>query len=608
MKTQPNQSDISDYFLIGDLHSSALVSRNASIDWMCWPQFDSPSIFAKLLDKNAGSFSLDTSGLEIEASYIENNAVVNYRVLACDFTYDLFDYMIPQPLINCQHHYLIRRLQADDRPGSVRFIFEPKFNYATEAVEPVVDNNLLIYKFENDHEIILSGPEGAKFERRESGWSVEYDFSAGEECYFALMYTDPDEHELYPVEKSLDFTTEFWRDWLSQGEFFEFDREAIVRSAITLKLLQYYPTGAIIAAPTTSIPEAIGGARNWDYRFTWVRDATFIIYALFILKFKDEARDYFNFISKIIDREKSTGSDLGLMYTIDGEPVKREQSLDHLEGYQNSKPIRIGNNAGDQFQLDTYGILLDAFYFMSKHDFVDINDYPGIIEYLADAIIRNWQKKDNGIWEVRGELQHYTYSKVICWVGLNRLSKIKDKLSISEDKLKLYQETEKQIYEWIWDNCYDSDRQIFTMHPETTAIDASNLLFTPLQFLDRHEESTKQIILNTYENLKVDDIFINRYKIDDGFTSHEGAFLLCSQWLSASLSSVGEHEKALHVFKGIDKIMNNQKLLSEEYDPQKQQYLGNYPQAFSHIGHIFSAYYMQTYAPDLINKEVSGNK
>jgi GH15 family glucan-1,4-alpha-glucosidase len=363
--------------------------------------------------------------------------------------------------------------------------------------------------------------------------------------------------------------------------------------------MQYYPTGAIVAAPTTSLPESIGGERNWDYRYVWVRDATFTLYALYVLGYTEEAVKFFQFIQSIVKKESKKDFDLQLMYNIEGKPAPEEVSLNYLAGYRDSSPVRVGNGAAKQFQLDVYGSLIDAYYFVSQRGVKIDQENKKVILNLLEKIRQRWSEKDNGIWEVRSGLQDYTYSKVMSWVGADRAYRLSSKLKMSKSEKDYCRNLSNQIETWVWENCYSSREKKLYQYPGSLLQDSTNLLFILLQFLDRHENITKEVILNTAKELQEKEIFVYRYLGKDGLFGKEGAFVLCTFWLISALAMVGEVEKAEKLFDKFSFIFNEQSLLAEETDPETGDFLGNYPQAFSHIGLIMSLYYLHKYKSKL---------
>ncbi len=597
---------IEDYFIIGDLHSAGLISSTGAIHWLCLPHFDSPSIFAKLLDEDGGNFSLAQDEAKVQSRYYGHTAVVEHTVTSSQGDYKLYDYMLPQPTTKTVNHYLIRTVKSGSKPATVRFRYRPRPHYARQAVGYHIVNNRITIRV-NEERLILDVPPRCEITREpDGGLLLEYTTHPKAEAHFVMEYVRQNQKPTGYKEGYWHETLTFWREWVAKGKFFDFAREDLIRSAITLKLMQFYPTGAIVAAPTTSLPEEIGGERNWDYRYTWIRDATFTLYAFYVLHYTEEAQKFFDYIERITAHYSDKDFNIDLMYTIWGEPVPGERTLRHLSGYKNSKPVRIGNGAGEQFQLDSYGELLDAFYFASERNIDPSAVHKTIIKRLVNRIETHWQDKDNGLWEMRGGRQHNTYSKVMCAVGVNRALRLKDKLDLDAETITKWETLEKEITQWIWDNCYDKELKTFTQHPHTQDLDAVNYLFVILQFLDKNNdhERTKEIVLNTSKKLLRDDIFVYRYKTTeglnaDGLRGHEGAFLLCSYWMISALAKVGELEKAIELFSKLDELMNEARLLPEEVDPKTGRYLGNYPQAFSHIGLIMSAYYINRYTKKL---------
>lgn len=586
---------IKDYYVIGDLHSAALVSKNASIDWLCLPHFDSPSIFGKLLDKDGGSLSIHRESYSVSSTYIRNSAIVEFIFKNGNSEFSLRDFMVPQPNDKCENHFLVRKFIGRKGESEICVTFNPKPEYAQSTQKLKLDHNLDLDLPVGEDAILLYPPKNAIVEEKGGMYTISFTLSEGQETSLVMEYAVAKERPKYKNQSLEQETLQFWQQWVAKGHYFDFHKDKLIRSAITLKLMQFYPTGAIIAAPTTSLPEEIGGPRNWDYRYVWIRDATFTLYALYVLGYTEEAFKFFDFIQKIVQRCEEDNFDISLMYTIEGKEVRKEQVLSYLSGYKNSQPVRIGNGASDQFQLDVYGSLIDAYYFIAKRGFVIDEKHKKIIRDLVEKIKQKWQEKDHGIWEVRSGQQHFTYSKVMCWVGVNRALRMKDALGLSTNQIKEFQKLEKDIHDWIWQNCYDSVKQTFTQYPNSDYQDATNLLFVLLQFLDKHDPLTKTIIENTYSELSRNEVYMYRYFSEDGLAGDEGAFLLCTFWLLSSLAIVEDADKARELLTRLEQQINDSGLLSEEINPQTGEYLGNYPQAFSHVGFIMSAFYLHKY-------------
>lgn len=588
---------IEDYFIIGDLRTAALVSNQGSIDWLCLPYFDSPSLFGRLLDPSGGCLSIDMPDFTIEAEYIKDTAMVEFNLSQADVELSIKDFMVPHASKSEINQQLVRTVSSRRGDATVVFKFQPKLNNG--VFTPTLHKDKNQFKFSvGDGAVILHLPLGAEAANKNDIYKISVPIKAGQTSHLVLEYV-PKLHKSSINRSDLEAETEkFWQQWIRKGHFSDFCRSYLVRSAITLKLMQFYPTGALVAAPTTSLPEEIGGVRNWDYRYSWIRDATFALYAFYVLGYNEEAEHFFSFIEKITEQCAEQDFEVSLIYTIWGESVPTERFLDHLSGYKNSKPVRTGNNAVQQFQLDVYGSLIDAFYFVTKHGLIDVdkNKWRKLVMQIVDKIDKTWQKPDHGIWEARVGTRHYTYSKVMAWVGADRASRLKEILSLSEEDLNLCQQLSTSIKQWVWQNSYKKELENFTQHPKTKAIDATNLLFILLQFLDKHEPLTRKIMNNTVRELNHDQVFVYRYLKPDGLPGKEGAFVLCSFWLISALAILEEVKPALNLFKCLEKYVNPQGLLAEEIDPMSKEYLGNYPQAFSHMGYIMSVHYISKYA------------
>jgi GH15 family glucan-1,4-alpha-glucosidase len=591
---------IKDYFLIGDLHTAALVSKGGSIDWMCLPYFDSPSVFASILDDDkGGTFSIAMPGYESEARYLPYTAIVETSFESPDKAFTVKDFMVPRPTEEVVPHYLIRTFTGKRGSNTVTLVFDPRPNYARQRSIIQIKDGLCSVRID-ERTLWLHVPKGSVVEPRaeKHGVQITFELAEGESKQVAIEYAVESRLQLAKRDWEQE-TLAFWREWITEGNF-NFSREHLVRSAITLKLMQFYPTGGLIAAPTTSLPEQIGGIRNWDYRYVWLRDASFTLYAFYVLGFTKEAEKFFRFVERIAEDAKHCEGDvcdidLSIMYTIWGQPLQGESTLENLSGYQNSPPVRIGNGAAEQFQLDIYGSLIDAYYFMSKRGLVITKEGKDVILMLVRAIAANWKRTDSGIWEVRGGDQDFTYSKMMAWMGVERALRLADELKVTPETKANWEKLKKEIEDWIWTNCWDEERQTFRQHTNTKAQDATNYMFVLLFFISRHDPRAKAMIDATHKELSRDELYVYRYLNDDGLQGEEGAFVFCMFWQIAALAAVGEGEKADALLKQIEEHIPVSGLMAEEIDPKTGEFLGNHPQAFSHIGYILAAYYIHRY-------------
>ncbi len=592
--TENSIPDIENYFLVGGLHSAGLISRGGSIDWLCLPHFDSPSVFARLLDTDhGGTFSLVTDTLDFTTSYIKNTPIVETKCEAENGVFHLYDFMLPQPTEECENHVLVRRLEVQEGNPEVSFIFDPRPDYGnvTPTIKKTEGESAVEFLFRGDT-LRLYIPEDTKVESCDEG-GVRITFQLSDSPQELVMeYIEGEAVTCVHDHEFLPETQKFWREWNGRKDYPDYQKEALIRSAITLKLMQYYPTGAIVAAPTTSLPENIGGERNWDYRYVWMRDATFTLYALSVVGCRSEARKFFEFIEHIAGDTQL--EDIDLMYTIHGNEVPQEYNVEKLDGYRNSQPVRVGNEAARQFQLDVYGTLIDSVYFSVKHGMEFRRHEKNLVRMLVRQIQERWQDKDNGIWEVRTNKEHFTYSKVMAWVGMNRALQLVERMEISQKKKEEWHQTERNILSWIQDNAYTDDGRLL-QHPNTTHQDATNFLFPLVKYLNKEDPRSREIIENTCEELCEDEVFVYRYLVDDGFEGEEGAFVLCSWWLISAWAILEETEKAKALFEKFSEHIADNGLMSEEVRIEDGAYLGNFPQAFSHMGHITAAHYINKY-------------
>ena len=597
---------ISDYGLISDMHSCALVSMAGSVDWCCFPRFDSPALFSRILDwEKGGYFKVAPEGVQsVSRRYLTGTNIIETTFETETGRARLTDFMPTHP------HPAPAEANAGDRrrrlgrileclSGSTRFTLEchPRFDYGTIIPHAVAANGNS--GFAHGGLDAMSLYCSAPITVTDGGFTAEGLLSAGEKLY-AVVTSEPrfpvglkpftSHHVETPtpaeVERHFGETKQFWEEWSStcdyEGEF----REEVVRSALTLKALTYAPSGALLAAATTSLPEAIGGPRNWDYRFTWIRDSSFALYALSILGYTTEARAFKEWL------ERSTAGraqDLQIMYGLGGERRLTETELPELDGYRGSRPVRIGNGAYDQFQLDIYGELLDSAHLYRKFGGEMDSEYWEYLQQVVGFVIDHWQDPDEGMWESRGGRQHFVSSKVWCWVGLDRAIKAARALNLPGD-LDAWRATRAEIKADVLAKGYDSERAAFVQAYGSKNLDASNLLMPLVGFIPATDPRMRSTIEAIKRELTSPQGFVYRYSgFDDGVAGDEGTFAICTFWLADNLIALGELEQARDLFDKLRACANDLGLFSEETDPETEEMLGNFPQAFSHLALISTA-------------------
>jgi GH15 family glucan-1,4-alpha-glucosidase len=586
---------IGEHGMIGDLHTVALVGTEGTIDWYCCPSFDSPSVFGAILDTDhGGHFSVRPSGGEWTSKqlYFPDTNVLITRFLSAEGVGEVEDFMAIGELRDGDHRQrLVRRVVGVRGRVHFELACAPRFDYGRERhqVQPhahgvVYETQSLRLGFETEIPLdLVDGDAHAMFE-----------LSAGDSATFVLeTFGDPDEPRLHSPEEMRDLaesTVGYWRRWLAQSRYRGRWREMVHRSALTLKLLTYQPTGAIVAAPTTSLPEVLGGERNWDYRYTWIRDAAFSLYALLRLGFKQEAASFMDWLTDRFSSERGErAGPLNIMYGIDGRCELPEEVLDHLAGYRGSAPVRIGNEAAGQLQLDIYGELVDSIYLYNKygqpisHD--AWQDLSRIVEWVSD----HWDQADEGIWENRGGRHPFTYSRLMCWVALERALRIANTRGLPADRIG-WGLARDQIYRQIMDRGWHESRRAFVQHYNTDVLDASLLLMPLVKFLaptDPRWLST----LDAMSDELVSDSLVYRYNVEaspDGLRGAEGTFSICTFWYVEALARAGRLDQARLVFEKMLTYANHLGLYAEEIGPTGEQ-LGNFPQAFTHLALISAA-------------------
>ena len=584
---------IKDYYLTGDLHSAALVAKNTSVEWLCFPNFDSPSVFASVLDENGGYFKVEMPDYPVESDYIENTAIIQFKFSNRNKNFIVYDFMVPQEIKECNNHYFVRKVIGGKGVNEIKFLYSPKPDYARRGADFQITDSTIKVKIEND-ELVLHLSKDFNMNKYDGGFELTTVLKEGEEKSLVLEYIVGNSNSTYKGQDLEKTTRTFWENWVSKGKFFNYYKHQInpfndyFKDDAVLSDWCFYCRSNYLNSGTN------GGIRNWDYRYVWIRDATSTLYAFHITDYTEEAESFFKFIQNIAKRHKKEEYDLNTAYSIWGDQAPTEISL-QLKGYENSQPVRIGNNATKEFQLDSFGTIIDAHYFMAKNQKDNIIIDKDSIMVLVEKIKKRWKEKDSGIWEMRNQEYHYTYSKVMSWVGIDRVIRMKDDLDLSEEEVEELKNLRQEIKDWIWKNCYDPARKNLMQYAGSGNIDATNFLFVLVQFLDKDEEITKTIIDNTRKQLCKSKIFVYRYLVDDGLKGHDSSFILCIFWLISALAIAGEIEDASEIFETFEKYISDTNLISEQIDPESGEYLGNIPQAFSHLGLVMSAYYLNRY-------------
>ena len=596
---------IADYAFLSDCHTGALVAPDGSVDWLCTPSFDSPSVFGNLLDRGAGSFRFGPFGITTPTAryYVPGTNVLSttwHTPSGWVVVHDALtmgprtsaDTVTPHtrpPADDDADHMLVRLVECVDGAVEVELVCEPAFEYGSEPAEwtlqgehgGVADAAGPVHTLRLGTSLLL-GVEGSAVRGR-------HVLSSGERAWCALSWAEglalPD--GLDDAAARIERTVQFWRGWLGRARIPDHPlRHPIERSALTIKGLTYMPTGATVAALTTSLPETPGGERNWDYRYTWMRDSTFTLQALHSLNLDWEADEFMQFVA---DLEPNEDGGLQIMYGIDGRRDLTERTLDDLTGYEGARPVRIGNGAFDQRQNDVYGAVLDSILLhtsRSKH--LPRRLWP-LVQHQAARALAVWREPDQGIWEARGEPQHYVSSKLMCWVALDRaarLAEIRDDEQLQEEWGRAADEVRADILAHGV-----SEAGVLRQHYGTDSLDASTLLAALFGFLPG-DDPVMRATVDAIESELTEHGFVLRYRTeetDDGLSGKEGTFLICSFWLVSALAHVGEVRRARNLMDRLVRIQSPLGLYAEEYDTERARHLGNFPQAFSHLALIQAA-------------------
>jgi GH15 family glucan-1,4-alpha-glucosidase len=598
---------IEDYGIIGNMRTVALVGMNGSIDWYCSPHFDSPSIFGAILDDaKGGRFKIVpiADGMKSKQFYWPSTNILVTRFLHEEGITELHDFMpAGLPADSGEYRHLYRRIRCVRGSVRIALVCQPAFDYGRAPHETRVSAQGASFHAGNQTFRICSA---VPLEQTAKGVVTEFALSEGQSRTF--IFTDdakascgdlqaPSEEE---AEELFQRTVRFWRGWLSACSYVGRWRERVERSALALKLLTFEPTGAIVAAPTASLPEVIGGSRNWDYRYSWVRDAAFTVYGFVRLGFTEEAAGFVSWLQNYVAKHSKPGTPLPTVFTIYGESELPEQTLDHWEGYRQSRPVRIGNGAMTQYQSDIYGEVMDSLYLSNKHVSPIGYEFWSRIRHRLDWLCENWQKPDRGIWEMRNREEQFVYSKLMNWVAFDRGIRLEDKRSFPGNREKWLQERDR-IYEEIMTKGWNEKRQAFTQFYGSDDLDAS-LLIMPLVFFmaptdPRMIKTIRAILEDPRKGGLVSDGLVYRYsgeKQIDGLPGQEGTFNMCSFWLVEALTRAGQTnpdwlDEARLLFERMLGYANHLGLYAEQTSGQGEM-LGNFPQAFTHLALISAAF------------------
>jgi GH15 family glucan-1,4-alpha-glucosidase len=593
-------SAIADHGLIGDLRTCALVATDGTIDWFCSPRFDSPSVFGAILDNDRGGAWTLAPLCKVSRTqqvYFPDSAVLITRFLTEEGVAEVHDFMPVMGEGEPEHRQrIVRRITGVRGTIRLRTVVDARPDYARQAceAEETADGVLITG---DGMRLGFTGSVDLTIEddAENTCASAEVQLTKGDTALFVLEILSgedlPSRDGIDMSDALFDATTSYWRRWLGQSRYVGRWREVVHRSAITLKLLTHDPSGAVIAAATTSIPELIGGSRNWDYRYVWVRDAGFSLYALLRLGFTDEARAFIRWLSERLGQDRHQKKGLGplsVLYDIDGNRPAEEVEIDHLDGYRGSKPVRVGNAAVDQLQLDIYGELIDSIYLFNKYGAGISSDAWNDVVEVVEWVIENWDRDDAGMWEVRGgDVKAYTTSRLFCWVALERSIRVARQRGLPGD-IGAWSKARDEIYERIMSKCWNDDLQAFTQTEGGTELDAGVLLMPMVKFLSPADPKFLSTLEAVEKDLVIDSLVFRYSPESDGLDGEEGTFSLCSFWYVEALTRAGRLEDAQLALEKMFTYANHVGLYAEQVSATGDQ-VGNFPQAFTHFALISAA-------------------
>ena len=594
---------IADYGFLSDCETTALVAPSGDVEWLCLPRIDSPSVFGAILDRHAGRFRVAPADTRVPAArrYLPGTMVLETSWGTSTGWVIVRDVLLIGPWhhedeLSRTHrraptdydadHVLLRTIRCVNGEVQIVVECEPRFDYGRRPARwSYTDRAYHQVRADGsgtEPDLLLTtdlrlGIEGPRAMARTL-------LKEGESRFCALSWSEhPPPTTMEEAEGRLVWTAHHWQHWLARGQFPDHPwRKHLQRSALTLKGLTFAPTGAIVAAATTSLPETPGGERNWDYRYSWIRDSTFALWGLYSLGFDWEADDFFWFVADVAERD----DELQVMYGVGGEATLEERTLDHLDGYDGARPVRVGNGAHLQRQHDVWGAVLDSVYIhTTSADRLDDRIWPILVRQV-EAAIAHWREPDRGVWEVRGEPRHFTSSKVMCWVAVDRGARLA-RMRGDHERAERWDAVAAEIHEDVCANGVD-DRGVFTQHYGSDALDASVLLMALVHFLPADDRRLRATVLAIADELSEDGL-VRRYlakQTDDGLSGEEGTFTICSFWLVEALAEIGEVERARALCEKLLSLASPLELYAEEIDPRTGRHLGNFPQAFTHLALI----------------------
>jgi GH15 family glucan-1,4-alpha-glucosidase len=585
MERVDGYAPIRDYALVGDGRTAALIAKDGSVDWLCLPNSDSPSVFARILDaERGGSFRLEpVAPFEAERQYLKNSNVLETTFVTTEGRVRVTDAMtLSDSRELSPMRELVRKVEALVGTVPLRWAFEPRFDYgrARTRLERRAGH---WFADAGADALVLCLSEAAQGDLQDGVVNGELSLAPGESTVFSLAGASR-EPAVIPgrvgSERRLEHSKRFWSEWAGRLRYDGAWPEAVTRSALVLKLLTFAPSGAIVAAPTTSLPEWIGGGRNWDYRFTWLRDASWTLDAMLRLGFRDEAHAFFWWL---MHASRLTQPRLQVLYSLDGSEHTRERELE-LSGYRRSRPVRIGNGARDQVQLDIYGAVMEAIWIYARAVGRLDGDTGKEVARIADYVEKHWRDKDNGIWEVRDERAHYIQSKGLCWVALDRACALGEN-GLIPNRERRWRQAADELKDWVDEHGWDEELQSFVRSPDLREVDASLLTLAVLGYQSERLDAT----IAAVERELREGPYVYRYRGDDGLEGEEGAFITCSFWLVDAYARSGRLDDANALMDELVGLANDVGLYSEEIDPRTGEFLGNFPQGLTHLALINAA-------------------